>query len=1183
MTKHIFTLIFAFILFQVTYSQSNMHIETATQYLRSAAEEWNLKPADVLDLKVSSAYTNSKSGAQHIYFVQRYSGIDIYNAVANVHIKKDGAVFYSTSRFVSDIGNKIDTYMPKVTPQSAVQAVASHIGHSSFAPVQISSERNANTYLFSKGEISHVDIPARLMYFPTKEDKLILVWDVELDQIDGEDYWSIRVDATSGDIVDVSSFTVKCHVPDGAFHQHESLCFEQKAVGYGSQAQVSGISYKAPEMFSSQATYKAVPFPAESPAHGPIDFVNDRFNAVASPYGWHDTNGVDGPEYTVTRGNNVNAWPARNNENTAVNQPNGGPELYFDFPYDGNSEPDASLAFATVNLFYATNMMHDITYAYGFDEVSGNFQQNNYGRGGLGNDHVIARAQAGANEGSVNNANFSTPADGGNGRMNMFVWNRSNSGLLRVIEPEDIARKYDTGNADFGTRINAVPITGKVVIARDNTGQPLLGCETLNNPTALAGNIAMVDRGGCFFIQKTVRAEAAGARGLIICNFENTILNMAGAAGFPDPGIPAVLLSSNDCLSIKRAIDRGEEVIVTFVNEDTSGPLQIDGTLDNGIIAHEFGHGISNRLTGGPNASGCLGNDEQMGEGWSDFFSLITSVQQNDRGTDPRGIGTFVLSQPKYGTGIRRYPYSTDMSVNPITYDDIIGTTAPHPLGEVWVAMLWDLYWAMVDRYGYDDDILNGTGGNNKAIQLVMDGMRLQPCGPGFVDGRNAILAADQLNFNGENECLIWEVFARRGLGYDADQGSPTNRNDGTEGYEILPSCYNQLRLVKTMTESIEAGDEIEITLRIENFKPIASTGIVVTDQIPDGTTYIANSASQSADLQGNQIVFQIDAMSPVEIRTITYRVLSSENRGSTRIFFDDFEDPDTEFDYEFESFKGIDTWVFGEDMRYEGDFSMIIYDSGEQDQAFYNFTSIRFDGNKPILRFWHDYDTQKGFDAGTIELSDNGGTTFFNADPYIFKNGFIGKVDYSTFTLPNIRGFSGKSDGFIQSFIDLSNFKGTDFHFRFRFGANATVSTRQVNWAIDNLELMDAYFYNSEACITANGGGTYCTEALERGTLVESGIFTSISQSDVTPMDVVVFPNPSSGHINLLFRNLNPGNVEVELMSMEGKLLKSNKMYHAGSSVNMSMNINELQNGVYLLRMKTGDSIRVERIILRK
>jgi hypothetical protein len=125
------------------------------------------------------------------------------------------------------------------------------------------------------------------------------------------------------------------------------------------------------------------------------------------------------------------------------------------------------------------------------------------------------------------------------------------------------------------------------------------------------------------------------------------------------------------------------------------------------------------------------------------------------------------------------------MTVNSHTYDDILLEGLPHGVGSVWCAMLWDMYWAFSDAYGWDPDLYHGVGGNNTAIQLVMDGLKLQPCGPGFIDARNAILEADMINNGGANQCLIWSAFARRGLGANALGGDPDSRSDGKEGFEL--------------------------------------------------------------------------------------------------------------------------------------------------------------------------------------------------------------------------------------------------------------------------------------------------------------------------------------------------------------------------------------------------------------
>jgi hypothetical protein len=130
------------------------------------------------------------------------------------------------------------------------------------------------------------------------------------------------------------------------------------------------------------------------------------------------------------------------------------------------------------------------------------------------------------------------------------------------------------------------------------------------------------------------------------------------------------------------------------------------------------------------------------------------------------------------------------MAVNPHTYNNISkalnGTrVSPHYVGEIWCSTLWDLYWNLVARYGFDENLSTGKGGNNICIQLVVDGMKLQKCNPGFIDARNAILKADSINNKGANSQLIWETFARRGMGVKADQGDEDDVTDGTQDFSV--------------------------------------------------------------------------------------------------------------------------------------------------------------------------------------------------------------------------------------------------------------------------------------------------------------------------------------------------------------------------------------------------------------
>ena len=232
----------------------------------------------------------------------------------------------------------------------------------------------------------------------------------------------------------------------------------------------------------------------------------------------------------------------------------------------------------------------------------------------------------------------------------------------------------------------------------------------------------------------------------------------------------------------------------------------------------------------------CLGWGESggMGEGWGDFFATITRMTPNSTRDDVYGMGEYANG----GEGIRKYKvrgavlwlmvlrrlanaiivvqYSTSKAVNPSTYGFINrpGYWGVHAKGEVWAEILYEVYWNLVDKHGFDPDWFNSpsasassfstyrdfrTGkrhrrshrvstskakhaGNIVALQLVVDGMKLQPCYPTFVDARDAILQADQVAFEGDNQCDIWRAFAKRGLGVDARKG-------GLEDFGLPKRC----------------------------------------------------------------------------------------------------------------------------------------------------------------------------------------------------------------------------------------------------------------------------------------------------------------------------------------------------------------------------------------------------------
>ncbi|KAH9260484.1 hypothetical protein BASA82_001145 [Batrachochytrium salamandrivorans] len=359
--------------------------------------------------------------------------------------------------------------------------------------------------------------------------------------------------------------------------------------------------------FANKASYKVIPIPRRDVTEG-FSMVTNPEVKGSSPNGWTDGK--------ATKGNNV--ITSTTSGRTTPSTRNG----VFDTQFNGDDEPgtDANVAASAVSLFYISNMMHDITYQYGFTEKAGNFQTDNFGKGGRGNDAVVVNVQSSR---GTDNANFFTPSDGQPGVMNMF-------------------------------------------------------------------------------------------------RFTSTRPNR-------------------------------------------------DGGLDSGIVIHEYGHGVSNRLTGGSATGGCLNTDEAggMGEGWSDIMALIVLAKSSDTATTRIPMGAYVTNN---AAGIRSHPYTTDMKVNPLTYGDLRTRDEVHDVGEVWASILWEVYWSLVTKHGFSEDLSDArqSAGNVVAMQNIIGGMMLQPCNPTFLSARDAVIAADAAHYNGANKCEIIKAFAKRGLGPNA-------------------------------------------------------------------------------------------------------------------------------------------------------------------------------------------------------------------------------------------------------------------------------------------------------------------------------------------------------------------------------------------------------------------------------
>ncbi|KAJ7207957.1 extracellular elastinolytic metallo proteinase, partial [Mycena pura] len=611
------------------------------------------------------SYTDSNTGVTHVYVRQIINGLEVADGDMNINIKDGMILSYGNSlthvhhsncrfqrlplemaaksssqeldpraallqfmvaatpsdRTVNDILNNYDAHFARMTQYSE----SNHFAPSD-EPLYILVDNVPDTVNPVKAKLAYVQVPG-------KDDSvhLSLVWKFEVEMVDN--WYEAAVSAT-------------------APHRIVSV------VDWASDA-VAPIPKPG-----KTAEYNVFAWGINDPSEGKRTMEKENFDALASPVGWHALPYANDPmisgrnkeffhNTTRTWGNNVFAqenWEGANNflENY---RPDAGPGKSFDFAYkpretekgDALEEAQKFINATVTQLFYTSNMVHDLYYRYGFDEVAGNFQQYNFERGGEGNDAVIANAQDGS---GYNNANFMTPPDGQNGRMRMYLWN------------------------------TAIPYR--------------------------------------------------------------------------------------------------------------------DGDFEAGIVIHELSHGLSTRLTGGPMNSGCLpfGESGGMGEGWGDF--LATMIRSTANYSDYT-MGSWASNRWE---GIRNYPYSLNDTINPSTYKtlDKPGYFGVHAIGEVWAEMLWVVAQNLIATHGFTDSLFppepfpNGTvpegdfyrprsgkkplvpkHGNSLIVQLVLNGMKLQPCRPGFFEARDAIILADQQMTGGENFCALWRGFSTKGLGPDAN------------------------------------------------------------------------------------------------------------------------------------------------------------------------------------------------------------------------------------------------------------------------------------------------------------------------------------------------------------------------------------------------------------------------------
>ena len=590
--------------------------QAARDHLSAHAELYRTTPARLASAVITGVHDLHDGTAVIVTFQQRIEGVRVFLDEVKVIMNRDRGLIAISGALTPDT-RPLGPFA--LRPETALASAFQHLAGKSVPQAAISSRR------LGEGGYTQWDLEGarsvrtRPVYF-SRPTGLVPAFYGELEFERG--WFSFVVSAMDGAVLFVKNLTVA----------HSFSVWADP---------VTLVPFPGPQGPT------ALPHPTGSPngfipSPVPQQLVTLEHAGLSTGDPWLSAGAND------TRGNNVEAyadlgWPSGYNASTDLLGTTTSPGNFnwiYDFRVVPWATPTQERA-AAVQLFYVTNFLHDWFYDDGFDEAAGNGQRQNFSRGGLGYDPLLAEAQDFSGR---YNADMSTPSDGQSPRMQMYL---------------------------FAGQFSAFPSR--------------------------------------------------------------------------------------------------------------------DGSIDNGIVAHEWGHFISNRLIGDGNGISSQ-QSYGMGEGWADFTAALMLTEATDA-TAPGSAnwdGAWSLAGwaaegmvgNAYYYGVRRYPLSTNFARNPLTFrhigDSVVLPISPpaggfggynsevHNTGEVWAVMLWECYVELLRDPRFTFDQARG-----RMKRYLVAAYKATPLAPTFTEARDGLLAVVVAN-DPADFVHFWDAFARRGLGRGA-------------------------------------------------------------------------------------------------------------------------------------------------------------------------------------------------------------------------------------------------------------------------------------------------------------------------------------------------------------------------------------------------------------------------------
>ncbi|MEJ0089785.1 MAG: M36 family metallopeptidase [Limisphaerales bacterium] len=398
-------------------------------FLKEHQDLFGFGPEEITNAVVNRDYISALNGARTTVWQQQVGGIPVFNALFIGHMTSVGELAAVACDFIpapaqsanSNVLTAVqNSYSLPLTGAQALQAAVNNVGDV-FAPADIISQSviqgiaRSQSYVAAKGIKGAAH--AGLTWFPASRNELKLAWQVTFTSQWRNEMYLALVSAEDGEILYRRNLTADSS--DASYRVYTDSSPAPMSPGWSMPGNV-----QPPLVDRSLVTITALDTNAS-----PIGWINDDDNQ--------------------TLGNNVDARLDRNDDNLPdLPRPVGNPSRVFDFGLDLGLNPVTYGDASVVQLFYWDNWMHDVLYGLGFTEAAGNFQSDNFGRGGQGGDSLQADAQDGlslTDRRYRNNGNMSTPPDGHTPLMQIYVFDGANPARDGSLDAEIILHEYTHG------------------------------------------------------------------------------------------------------------------------------------------------------------------------------------------------------------------------------------------------------------------------------------------------------------------------------------------------------------------------------------------------------------------------------------------------------------------------------------------------------------------------------------------------------------------------------------------------------------------------------------------------------------------------------------------------------------------------------------------------------------------